>query len=577
MPRKAKRRRIPAQAEQFDRAGTLHAPSPKTHAHYWRAGERRARRPAGCGARLILAGRRALPLTEARCAFAASRRCRAPAVGRVGRRFVGTSAAARIRSSRRAQRSCRLRSCERNRRAAITTTPSRVSRLPASALQPRLHGVRQGGRPARVEAKLHRGRDLVDVLPAGAGRQHETDGKLAVIDREILRDRDAHVVLANRRRNGRMMAMSQVPIDRAAIAAHRAPDPAAHPPHADHRGRRRGFRPAHPRACCSSWNCCSTPARSRRAARSPTCCCATCRRPAWSRRRAAITARPSPMRRGGCGVPATIFVPNVISPAKIDRIRGYGAELVIVGDRYADALAASEAFAAEPARCRCTPTISRRRCSARARVALELGAGRAADRHAAGRGRRRRADRRHRGLVRRPRAESSAWSRSARRRCTRASPPATRSTRAAGGIAADSLAPRRVGELMFPIAQAHVARPVVLVADDAIVRAQAALWSVLRIVGRTRRRGGVRGAAVGALRAGAGRARGRAGLRRQHDGGLVRASGLTPLRRALAAAGSGGQAAAEPKGEEPWPPTSSPTSASAIRCAGSGIVLPSRR
>jgi threonine dehydratase len=51
----------------------------------------------------------------------------------------------------------------------------------------------------------------------------------------------------------------------------------------------------------------------------------------------------------------------------------------------------------------------------------------------------------------------------------------------AGGIAADSLAPKRVGETMFPIAQAHV-QEVVLVTDDAIVEAQQALWNVLRVV-----------------------------------------------------------------------------------------------
>ena len=50
----------------------------------------------------------------------------------------------------------------------------------------------------------------------------------------------------------------------------------------------------------------------------------------------------------------------------------------------------------------------------------------------------------------------------------------------AGGIAADSLAPRRVGELMFPIARAHVDR-VVLVTDEAIAAAQRALWESLRI------------------------------------------------------------------------------------------------
>src|SRR5207245_5738872 len=50
-----------------------------------------------------------------------------------------------------------------------------------------------------------------------------------------------------------------------------------------------------------------------------------------------------------------------------------------------------------------------------------------------------------------------------------------------GSIAADSLAPRRVGELMFPIAQAYVEK-VVLVSDDDIRQAQAALWEVLRLV-----------------------------------------------------------------------------------------------
>src|SRR5438876_12300443 len=36
------------------------------------------------------------------------------------------------------------------------------------------------------------------------------------------------------------------------------------------------------------------------------------------------------------GIPARIFVPTVTSPAKLARMREYGADLVIVGDRYAD-------------------------------------------------------------------------------------------------------------------------------------------------------------------------------------------------------------------------------------------------
>jgi threonine dehydratase len=67
----------------------------------------------------------------------------------------------------------------------------------------------------------------------------------------------------------------------------------------------------------------------------------------------------------------------------------------------------------------------------------------------------------------------------------------------AGGIAADSLAPRRVGELMFPIARAHVDR-VVLVTDEAIAAAQRALWESLRIVTEP---GGA--AVLAALRSGA--------------------------------------------------------------------------
>jgi threonine dehydratase len=51
-----------------------------------------------------------------------------------------------------------------------------------------------------------------------------------------------------------------------------------------------------------------------------------------------------------------------------------------------------------------------------------------------------------------------------------------------GGVAADSLAPARIGVQVFPICRDHVAE-VVLVEDDAIRAAQRALWEVLRIVG----------------------------------------------------------------------------------------------
>src|SRR5215470_19947108 len=41
------------------------------------------------------------------------------------------------------------------------------------------------------------------------------------------------------------------------------------------------------------------------------------------------------------GVRAKIFLPTISSPAKIARIREYGADLTVAGDLYADALAAS--------------------------------------------------------------------------------------------------------------------------------------------------------------------------------------------------------------------------------------------
>jgi threonine dehydratase len=51
----------------------------------------------------------------------------------------------------------------------------------------------------------------------------------------------------------------------------------------------------------------------------------------------------------------------------------------------------------------------------------------------------------------------------------------------AGGIAVDSLAPRRVGDVVFPIVREHVDR-VILVRDDEIRQAQELLWSTLRLV-----------------------------------------------------------------------------------------------
>ena len=180
------------------------------------------------------------------------------------------------------------------------------------------------------------------------------------------------------------------------------------------------------------------------------------------------------------GVPAHIFVPTVSSPAKIARIRAYGAELVVGGDRYADALVASQAFAARSGALPVHAFDQPETLLGQGTMGLEL-ARQASDLDtllvSVGGG----------GLV----GGIAAWCAGAPRVLgvePETAPTLTRALAAgrpvdaeAGGIAADSLAPRRVGELMFPIARAHVAR-VVLVADAAIRRAQEALWESLRVV-----------------------------------------------------------------------------------------------
>ncbi len=50
-----------------------------------------------------------------------------------------------------------------------------------------------------------------------------------------------------------------------------------------------------------------------------------------------------------------------------------------------------------------------------------------------------------------------------------------------GSVAADSLAPKRIGANVFPIAQRFVS-DVVLVSDDDILTAQRVLWNALRVV-----------------------------------------------------------------------------------------------
>lgn len=178
-------------------------------------------------------------------------------------------------------------------------------------------------------------------------------------------------------------------------------------------------------------------------------------------------------------VPAKIFVPTVSSQAKQEQIRRLGAELVIGGERYADALAASQQWiessgALEVHAYDQLETLTgqgtlglemERQCPQLDTLLVAVGGG---------------------GLI----GGIAAWYRGRIKLVS--VEPVTAPTLAkamaagqpvdaeAGGIAADSLAPRRVGQLMFPLAQKFVSATV-LVEDDAIRDAQQALWQNLRI------------------------------------------------------------------------------------------------
>ena len=195
-------------------------------------------------------------------------------------------------------------------------------------------------------------------------------------------------------------------------------------------------------------------------------------------------------------IPAKIFVPSVSSPAKIARIRDYGADLAIEGDRYADALAASEVWAAKTGAMPVHAFDQDETLLGQGTLGMELEAQAPQIDTllvAVGGG----------GLI----AGIAAWY-GGRIKVVGvepvAAPTLTKALAAggpvdaeAGGVAADSLAPRRVGERVFPIVKQYV-HNVVLVEDAAIVQAQQTLWRAVRIVAEP---GGA--AAFSALLAGA--------------------------------------------------------------------------
>jgi threonine dehydratase len=180
------------------------------------------------------------------------------------------------------------------------------------------------------------------------------------------------------------------------------------------------------------------------------------------------------------GRKARVFVPEISSPAKIARIRGYGADLAVGGKAYAEALAACEAYIAETGALSVHAFDQVETMLGQGSVGLELEA-QAPNLDtllvAVGGG----------GLI----GGVAAWY-EGRVKVIGVEPrlaPTLHMALAAGhpvdapagGLAADSLAPNRIGELVFPIAQRYVAGAI-LVEDEAIATAQRALWETARIV-----------------------------------------------------------------------------------------------
>lgn len=180
------------------------------------------------------------------------------------------------------------------------------------------------------------------------------------------------------------------------------------------------------------------------------------------------------------GHAATIFIPTITSPAKVERIRGYGATLMIGGKDYDDALRASEVWASGHDALRVHAFDQEETLCGQGTLGLELedqvadldslllpiGGGGLLGGTAAWYG----------GNVRLIAVEPEGCP-TLTRACAAGRPVDAE----VGGIAADSLGPRRVGELTYSIIRERLEQ-VVLVSDAEIHAAQVALWDRLRIV-----------------------------------------------------------------------------------------------
>ncbi len=180
------------------------------------------------------------------------------------------------------------------------------------------------------------------------------------------------------------------------------------------------------------------------------------------------------------GVPAEIFVPTLTPAAKVARIGSYGARTTQVGETYAEALAACRARQAETDALDVHAYDHADVLAGQGTVAREFEQDAPELTHilvATGGG----------GLI----GGMAAWY-AGSAAVVSVEPEGCPTLHTAlqsgapvdapvGGLAADSLGARRVGGLMFPLAQRFVSAAV-LVPDDAIREAQRRLWDTFRLI-----------------------------------------------------------------------------------------------
>ena len=180
------------------------------------------------------------------------------------------------------------------------------------------------------------------------------------------------------------------------------------------------------------------------------------------------------------GVPATVFVPSIASPAKLARLAAYGADVVVAGHEYADAQEAVLEHVARTGAVLCHAYDQPEICAGAGTLGLELVeqcAGVDTVLVAVGGG----------GLM-----AGVATALDGRARVVGVEPelaPTLHDALAAGepvdvavsGVAADSLGARRIGAIGWEVARREGVTSV-LVSDDAIVAARRTLWDRHRLV-----------------------------------------------------------------------------------------------